>query len=32
MERKLAEMFPVMDVEHDAIISRSGDMSLVFGV
>ena len=30
MEKKLSDIFPVADVEHDVIVSKQGDLSLVF--
>jgi conjugation system TraG family ATPase len=30
MEKWLHDIFPVMDVEHDAIISKQGDISIVY--
>lgn len=30
MEKWLHEIFPIMDVEHDAIISKHGDISIVY--
>src|SRR6478735_3990264 len=30
MEKTLAAIFPVADVEHDVIVSKQGDLSLVF--
>jgi conjugation system TraG family ATPase len=32
MERNLVDIFPVMDVEQDAILSRQGDMSIAYRV
>ncbi|MFT3701350.1 MAG: TraG family conjugative transposon ATPase [Agriterribacter sp.] len=32
MDLDLDEVFPIMDVEHDCIISRNGDLSLAFKV
>lgn len=30
MERKLKEIFPIMDIEHDCILSKKGDITVVF--
>jgi conjugation system TraG family ATPase len=30
MEKWLSELFPIMDVEHDCIVSKSGSISVVF--
>lgn len=32
MERMLEKILPIMDVEHDSILSKQGDMSVVFKV
>src|SRR5688572_28131406 len=30
MEKWLADVMPIMDVEHDCILSKQGDISIVF--
>ena len=30
MEKTIENMFPIMDVEHDCIISKQGDVTIVF--
>src|SRR5690349_19916324 len=30
MEKRLLDIHPIMDVEHDCILSKQGDVSLVF--
>lgn len=32
MERRMEDMLPIMDVEHDCILSKQGDITIVFKV
>lgn len=32
MERLLDEILPVLDIEHDLILSKEGDVTIVFNV
>ncbi|MGI8598857.1 MAG: TraG family conjugative transposon ATPase [Chitinophagaceae bacterium] len=32
MEKKLADLLPILDIEHDCILSKQGDITLAYGV
>jgi hypothetical protein len=32
MDRNLSDIFPVMGIEHDAILSKGGDITLAYKV